>query len=69
MIYRTQQGDTLDLIALRVYPKLGAEKLMDILLENNPKYIKTVIFPANVELYIPYVDIPVVTKLPPWKRN
>ena len=67
-IYKTIQGDTWDLIAFRMYPKIGAEKLTDILLEYNPEYINTVIFPANVVLKIPDVNIPVITKLPAWKR-
>ena len=66
--YRTKQGDTWDLIALKVYPKIGSEKLMDVLLEHNPDHIHTVIFPANVVLNIPDVDIPVVSNLPAWKR-
>ena len=66
--YRTEQGDTWDLIALRMYPKIGAEKLMDILLDYNPEYIHTVIFPANVILNIPDVDVPVISSLPAWKR-
>ena len=66
--YRTEQGDTWDLIALKFYPKIGGEKLMDILLEHNPKYIKTVIFSANVILNIPDVDVPVISSLPAWKR-
>ena len=53
MIYRTKQGDTWDLIALKVYPKIGGEKLMDVLLEHNPDHIHTVIFSANVSLNIP----------------
>ena len=68
MIYRTKQGDTWDLIALKVYPKIGGEKLMDVLLEHNPDHIHTVIFSANVILNIPDVDIPVVSNLPAWKR-
>ena len=66
--YRTVQGDTWDLIALRMYPKIGGEKLMDILLEYNSEHIHTVIFPANVILKIPDVDVPVISTLPPWKR-
>ncbi len=68
MTYRTKQGDTWDLIALKVYPKIGGEKLMDVLLEHNPDHIHTVIFSANVILNIPDVDIPVVSNLPAWKR-
>ena len=66
--YRTVQGDTWDLIALKMYPKIGGEKLMDVLIEYNEKYIDTVIFPANVILNIPDVNIPVITSLPAWKR-
>ncbi len=66
--YRTQQGDTWDLIALRMYPKVGAEKLMNILIEANADYIDTVIFPANIILDVPDVDVPVVSVLPPWRR-
>ena len=61
-------GDTWDLIALRMYPKIGGEKLMDVLLEHSPEHIKTVIFSANVILNIPDVDIPVISSLPAWKR-
>ncbi len=66
--YRTEQGDTWDMIALKMYPTIGAEKLMDILLDYNPEHIHTVIFPANVILNIPDVDVPVISSLPAWKR-
>lgn len=66
--YRTQQGDTWDIIALRMYPDLGAEKLTDILLDANPEHIHTVIFSANVTLNIPEVNVPVIENLPAWKR-
>lgn len=66
--YRTEQGDTWDMIALRMHPTIGAEKLMDILLDYNPEHIHTVIFPANVILNIPDVDVPVISSLPAWKR-
>ena len=68
-VYRTTQGDTWDLIALKMYPNLGGEKLMHMLTEANPKYIRTVIFEANVMLRIPEVNIPIVSSLPPWKRG
>ena len=67
--YRTIQGDTWDLIAFRMYPTIGGEKLMDILIEANPDYVNTVIFPANIVLSIPTVNIPVITSLPAWKRG
>ncbi len=66
--YTTKQGDTFDLIALRMYPDLGAEKLMDILIDANPQHVHTVIFSGGVELNIPDVDVPAVTNLPAWKR-
>ena len=67
--YRTQQGDTWDMVALRMYPKLGGEKLMNSLLDANPEHIHTVIFSANVELNIPDISVPVVPNLPRWKRE
>lgn len=67
--YRTVQGDTWDIIALRMYPKLGGEKLMNRLLSINPEHRDTVIFTADVLLQIPDVDIPVVSSIPPWKRK
>lgn len=67
--YRTVQGDTWDIIALRMYLKLGGEKLMDRLLEANPEHRSTVIFSADLLLQIPDVDIPVVSSLPPWKKR
>ncbi|MBR0254088.1 MAG: tail protein X [Synergistaceae bacterium] len=66
--YITTQGDTWDFIAMKMYPKLGAEKLMDILLDYNPDYIDIVIFPANVVLSVPEISEPVVSNLPAWKR-
>ncbi|MBR1658157.1 MAG: tail protein X [Synergistaceae bacterium] len=66
--YTTKQGDTWDLIALRMYPSIGAEKLTDILIAANPKHVHTVIFSGGVELNIPDVEIPAITNLPAWKR-
>ena len=66
--YRTRQGDTWDLIALRMYPKLGGEKLMDTLLDSNPEHVHTVVFSANVMLNIPDIPVPAITNLPAWKR-
>lgn len=66
--YTTSQGDQWDMIAFRMYPKVGREYLMDVLLAENPDHINTVIFPANVLLRIPDVSAPGVVDLPPWKR-
>ena len=51
-----------------MYPKLGAEKLTDILLEANPEHMQTVIFSGNIELNIPDISVPVISNLPAWKR-
>lgn len=64
--YRTSQGDTWDRISYKVY---GNEQYMDVLIQANKNHIQTVIFPANVILTIPNLEIPVVTQLPPWKRG
>lgn len=67
--YRTRQGDTWDMIALRLWPDLGAEKLMDRLLEANSAHRGVVVFGANVILDVPEVSVPVVADLPPWRRR
>ncbi|MBR2208897.1 MAG: tail protein X [Synergistaceae bacterium] len=67
-IYKTTSGDTWDLIAFRVYRKVGAEKLMDALIDANSEYINTVIFSAGISLNIPEINSPVVLNLPPWKK-
>jgi phage tail protein X len=67
--YRTAQGDTWDIVALKMYPDLGGEKLMHTLIEANPEHRETVIFSANAALDIPDAAIPVVSLLPPWKRS
>ena len=64
--YRTVQGDTWDLIALKVYPELGGEKFTSVLMDANPEHVETVIFSAGVELSSPEVSVPVSRRLPPW---
>lgn len=64
--YRTIQGDTWDMIAFREYPALGGELLMSALIDANPEYVDTVIFPAGVVLNVPDIEVPAVRTLPPW---
>mgnify|MGYP002852995129 CR=1 FL=1 len=64
--YRTIQGDTWDIVAYRVYPDIGGEKLLHYLIDANSDYIDTVIFPAGVVLNVPEIDIPKPSTLPPW---
>ena len=66
--YKTISGDMWDLIAFRLYRNLGAEKLMDALLEANGEYINTVVFSAGVVLNVPEINSPIALNLPPWKQ-
>ena len=67
-MYTTQQGDTWDIISKRHY---GSELRINELIEANPDYRKTVIFPAGIALQTPEVaeDINADASLPPWKRG
>lgn len=64
-IYTTIQGDTWDIIALKVY---GNERYMSHLLKANPKYIDIMLFSAGVEIVCPDIEQDAVESLPPWKR-
>ena len=64
--YRTIQGDTWDIIAYREYKNIGGERLLHELINVNPEYVDTVIFPAGVVLNVPDIDIPRPSTLPPW---
>jgi phage tail protein X len=65
-VYSTVQGDTWDIIALRVY---GSEKGMDVLINANPAYRETVFFGAGVVLAVPPAPATVNANLPPWRRG
>ena len=64
--YRTNQGDTWDMISFIVY---GDEHYVDILIKANPLYMGVAIFPANIELTIPHIELDPINTLPPWKRS
>lgn len=51
--YITQQGDTWDMIAFRVY---GSEECAGFLMQSNFKHVDTFIFDAGVALQTP--DLP-----------
>ncbi|AIF51260.1 tail protein X [Pelosinus sp. UFO1] len=63
--YTTKQGDMWDAIAYKVY---GSEHQMHVLMDANPVYIPTVIFPAGVILVVPDIATSQPQNLPPWKR-
>lgn len=47
--YITEQNDTWDLISFKIF---GTEFYARTICKNNPTYMKTVIFPAGIELDI-----------------
>lgn len=57
--YTTEQGDTWDLIAKRVYGEHNrAEFFMHVLLEANQEHRFVTLFSANVELTVPTIEPP-----------
>ena len=63
----TVDGDSFDMLAFRYYAN---EKLASAIIQANPDYCDTLIFPAGVSLDIP--DVSTVTypeTLPPWRRE
>ncbi len=64
--YTTVQGDMWDFISHKVY---GSERYFSTLLEANPEYAGTVVFPSGVVLTCPDVETPVNRFLPPWKEG
>lgn len=65
-IYKTEAGDTWDLIAYKVY---GSEQYMRDLLEANPAQASTAVFGPGVELVVPDVTPPVAATLPAWMQG
>ena len=67
---KTVQGDTWDILAKRLY---GNEFFMDVLIQANIQYRKTVVFRAGVVLNVPEIDDTASAEfeenLPPWKRS
>lgn len=62
--YRTIQGDTLDMIAYRIW---GLESMARDLADANPEWADTMVFSAGIELVVPDVTVsPKTTNLPPW---
>lgn len=63
--YTTQQGDTWDYIAYKLY---GSELGMNALMEANSKYKCVVVFSANTVLNVLDYEAPSTSILPPWRR-
>lgn len=67
MKYYTVQGDTFDSISKKVY---GAEKYLNKILKANIEYADVIIFPENIELNIPDIEIDNANvNLPLWRRD
>lgn len=67
--YKTQQGDTFDIIALRLF---GDETFMDALIKANFEHRKTLIFGSGVVLNVPVINTEAKQtpeNLPIWKRG
>lgn len=62
-VYLTSYGDMWDMIAKKT---LGDEKYTKHLLDANPEYLKIVIFPEDVAIKIPEVDVLEVGEMPSW---
>lgn len=62
--YTTIQGDTWDVIALRVY---GSESAADYLMKNNLPYLDTFVFSAGEVLNVPDPPVQEDTSLPSWR--
>lgn len=63
--YITVQGDMWDSIAKKVY---GDERHMNLLLQQNRDYRDYVIFPADIALQCPTVNMKKSRRMPPWKK-
>jgi phage tail protein X len=64
----TRQGDTWDMLALRIY---GSDKLGYLLLQANPEYMWVIYLPAGLTLSVPQLPVSAKIKsspLPPWAR-
>ena len=69
-VYRTQSGDTWDLISYKLF---GTEGYYAELIRANPKLIDIAIFSSNIPVIIPELDITendleTDESIPPWKR-
>ena len=64
--YTAKQGDTWDSIAFAAYK---AERMANIIIDYNKKYIDVLKFSGGEKLKIPIVDqIETPKTLPPWRR-
>lgn len=65
-LYTTRAGDMWDLIA---YEQLGSVNDTARLMNLNPQFRNTYIFPSGVVLALPEREVKISRSLPPWKRQ
>lgn len=61
--YRTESGDTWDLIA---HKALGDAMLMDRMIRENPEYCEVYAFPAGILLTVPEIEEDAIVVTSPW---
>ncbi|RXZ84581.1 phage tail protein [Paenibacillaceae bacterium] len=66
MTYKTIQGDQWDIISFKVY---GTENGMSLLMQANPSFIETTVFPSGVLLQVPIIQPAAPESIPPWRRE
>ncbi len=64
--YLTSQGEAWDQVAKRLW---GQETLAHHLLAANPAHRHLVLFPADVELMVPDIQVPPQEEPPPWQSR
>lgn len=64
--YTTVQGDMWDGIARKVY---GHERYMNALLIANKEYHGIWVFPSDIVLNCPDVEVTRPNRLPPWRKR
>jgi len=64
--YTAMAGDTFDSISLDFYDD---ERYASVIIQANLRYRKVLTFTGGEELFIPIIDDPAPTTLPPWKRG
>lgn len=64
-VYTTIQGDTWDIISLKVY---GSENYMGEIMLANSDMVGIIYFNSGVEIICPDIEIETSDNLPPWKR-
>lgn len=63
-VYITEQGDTWDLIAKKVY---GDETELEQLMEFNFEHINTFVFESGIEIVVPELEEDEEMDLPDWR--